>query len=220
MNVCKSFPSIKPPMRPPSFANAGKFGPKRWVIPVVMSAAIATFLPALSGQAAEKIVFRYGILRQSLSVAELSDFAETGEMSGKVERYLERINSNPQSVRQILTQPVPINHTLLDKALNNPAGNLMLDELGKMIQTPDDQENQEALRTALVKSTVKDNQFTLLEVVQNYPSDEIHLDVKRAIKTYQRLSKLQQPVQDAWKGTENLRERLKKQGIPIPDFLK
>lgn len=188
------------------------------VIWAIGAASILTIVP--QANAAQEIVFRYGILRQRLSVVELAKFAETGEKSPVLNRYLERTNSNPEEVRQVLTRPVAISPSTLDKGLNNPVANLLLDELGKMIQTPDDEGNREALRTALIASSEKDNQLSIVEVIQNYPTDEIHLDVKRAIKTYNRISQYQKPVQEALEKAGPLRDLLQKQGINVPDFLK
>ncbi|MBF2029919.1 MAG: alpha/beta hydrolase [Oscillatoriales cyanobacterium C42_A2020_001] len=184
----------------------------------IATAGILVTIPA--GKAADEIVFRYGILRQRLSVVELTKFAQTGEQSPVVERYLNRTNSNPEEVRELLNRPVNIERRLLDRGLNNAAGNMVLDELGKMIQTPDDEGNREALRAALLESTAGDNQLTMLEVIQNYPTDEIHLDVKRAIRTYERIAKYQGSIQEALKKSDSLRQILKDQGINIPDFLK
>lgn len=191
----------------------------RWSL-VAAIAALSLVAQAPSAKASDEIVFRYGILRQRLSVIELTKFAETGEKSPVLERYLRRTNSNPEEIRQVLNRPVTIETGLLDKALNNPAANLMLDELGKMIQTPDDEGNREALRTALIESTRADNQLTVLEVIQNYPTDEIHLDVKRAIRTYEKVANYQQSVQEALKKAGPIRDVLKKQGIDLSDFLK
>lgn len=186
---------------------------------VLAIATLGISLTTASAQAANEIVFRYGIWRQRLSVIELTNFAQTGEQSPVLRRYLERTNSKPEEVRRILNQPVDVNQRLLDKGLDNPASNMLLDELGKIIQMPDDEGNQEALRESLLTSA-KDNQITVLEVIQNYPSDEIHLDVKRAIRTYERVSKYQQPIQDALQRVGPLRQVLKDQGINLPDFLK
>lgn len=189
-----------------------------------VSLAIATLSVLLiapqQAQAAEEVVFRYGIFRQRLAVPELTDFAETGETSRVLGRYLKKANSDPESVRQVLNQPIDINRNLLDTALNNPAADKLLDELGKMIQTPNDNGNREALRTALLRSTEKDNQLTLLEVIQNYPTDEIHLDVKRAIKTYNQLAEYQEPLRQAIEKASEVRRILENQGITLPKFLK
>lgn len=187
-------------------------------IGAIAAASMLAIVP--QANASEEIVFRYGILRQRLSVVELTKFAQTGEKSPVLERYLQRTNSNPEEVRQVLNQPVEISQSTLDKGLNNSVANLLLDELGKMIQTPNDEGNREALRTALISSTAQDNKLTVLEVIQNYPTDEIHLDVKRAIRTYNQVSKYQKPVQNVLEKAGPLREILKNQGINVPDFLK
>jgi hypothetical protein len=192
----------------------------------VVSAAIATVTSFLllvpAGQAANEVVFRYGILRRRLAVVELANFAKTGEESRVLKKYLQMTNSDAESIRQVLNRPVDIDRSTLNTALNNPVANLVLDELGQIIQTPsnDIKENQTALRESLLTSAAKDNQFTLMEVIQNYPSDEIHLDVKRAIKTYNTVSKFQKPVEGALGQINQVRQILKDRGINLPDFLK
>lgn len=184
----------------------------------IASAIVLVHTPA--AEAAEKVVVRYGILRQSLSVAELTNFAEKGEMSRKVQRYLDMTKSDPAEIRQILTKPIDISSGTVSTALNNPLGDRMLDELGLMIQTPENEGNRDALRTAVIQSTAKDNKVSILEIIQNYPSDEIHLDAKRIIKTYNTLAKFQKPVEGILNNLGPIRELLQKQGINLPDFLK
>lgn len=186
----------------------------------IASAVLLMHTPA--AEAAEKVVVRYGILRQSLSVAELVNFAEKGEMSRKVERYLNMSKSDPAEIRQVLTKPIDISGGTVSTALNNPLGDRMLDELGRMIQTPENEGkgNRDALRTAVVQSAAKDNQVSILEIIQNYPADEIHLDAKRIIKTYNTLAKYQKPIEGILNTLGPVRELLQKQGINLPDFLK
>jgi hypothetical protein len=186
----------------------------------VAIASAVLLLNVSSAQAADKVVVRYGILRQSLSVAELTAFAEKGEMSRKVERYLNMSKSDPAEIRQILTKPITISAGTLTTALNNPLGDRMLDELGLMIQTPKNEGNRDALRTAVTQSATKDNQISILEIIQNYPADEIHLDAKRIIKTYNTLAKYQKPIEGILNNLGPLRDLLQKQGINLPDFLK
>jgi Alpha/beta hydrolase of unknown function (DUF1400) len=166
--------------------------------------------------AADKVVIRYGIVRQSLAVSELTDFAQRGEISPVLQRYLDRANADPAEMRRTLNKPIPVSGSTLKSLLSNQAGERMLDELGKMIQTPDDQGNREALQAALVKSAEADNNVTILETIQNYPSDEVHLDVKRMIRTYNTLDKTLRSSQGVLNQIEPLRELLRKQGVKVP----
>jgi Alpha/beta hydrolase of unknown function (DUF1400) len=179
-------------------------------------AGISLLFSAAVGQAAEKVVFRYGIIRQSLAVSELTDFAQGKETSPAVDRYLARANADPAEVRRTLNKPLPVSKTTLQTLLNNPAGERMLDELGRMIQTSDDRGNREALQAALVRSAEVDNTVTILETIQNYPADEVHLDVKRMVKTYNNLDKLTRSAQEVLNQVGPIQELLKKQGIKIP----
>jgi Alpha/beta hydrolase of unknown function (DUF1400) len=184
-----------------------------------LSAALAgasILISGSAGQAAEKVVFRYGIIRQSLAVSELTNFAERGEISPVLDRYLQRANADPVEVRRTLNKPLPVSGTTLKSLLNNQAGDRLLDELGKMIQTPDDQGNKDALQTALIKSAESDNNVTILETIQNYPSEEVHLDVKRMIKTYNNLDKVARPAQGVLNQIEPLRDLLRKNGVKVP----
>lgn len=183
-------------------------------IGAIAVASIFAIMP--SSQAADEIVFRYGILRQRLAVSELTKFAETGEESPVLARYLRRANAQPAEVRRILSQPLTIDRNTLDRGLNNVAGDFLINELSAIVKTPNDEDNQEALRNALLGSTVGDNKVTLLEVLQNYPNSEVHIDVKQAIRTYDRIAKYQQPIQNILQRVGPLRDILKNQGIKIP----
>ncbi len=183
---------------------------KKWLLQLGGAiAGVSMLLSASVGRAADEVVFRYGIFRQRLSVIELTNFAEKGEMSPVVERYLKRTNSNPEEVRRILNKPIAMSRGTLNTALKNPLGNMVLDELGGIIRTPDNTDNREALRIALLQSAQKNNQLTILSMIQNYPTDEIHLDVKQAIRTYERVSKIQKPVQNILEKIGPLRDLLK-----------
>jgi hypothetical protein len=174
-------------------------------IALITSSVLLLATPTL---AAEEIVFEYGILHQRLAVSELTTFAETGETSRGLAEYFRLTKSNPESIRQTLNQPLALNSNLLDYALNNPVGERLLDELGKTIQTPNGEGNREALQTALLESTARDQSLTLLEMLQHYPTDEIHLDVERAIQTYNRLAEYQKPFRKALETMESLRQSL------------
>jgi len=193
-------------------------GLKLWLqragIGAIAAASMFAIMP--SAQAADEIVFRYGILRQRLAVSELTKFAETGEESPVLERYLRRANAEPQEVRRVLNQPLTIDRNTLDRGLNNVAGDFLINELSAIIKTPNDENNQEALRNALLGSTVGDNKVTLLEVLQNYPNSEVHIDVKQAIRTYDRIARYQQPIQNILQRVGPLRDILKNQGINLP----
>lgn len=140
-----------------------------------------------SAIAAERVVLKYRILRESISVAELTQLAETGQTSPKLKAYLKLAQQSPESLRQPLVKPIGVNRRLLDRVLNSRPGEILLDQVGPVIHTPSNQANRQALRSALVLSATPDNQITLIEVLQNYPTSEVEVEGDRLEDTYRQL---------------------------------
>jgi hypothetical protein len=147
-----------------------------------------------AGLAAEKVVFRYGILQESVSVEELTTFAKTGEASPTLQAHLRTAKANPQEVQKALTQEITMDPVVLDRALNSAIGNLLLDQVGEAIRTPANVANRQALRSALVLSASEDKKISLLEVIQKYPTPEVYLEGDRLINAYNQLSGFEQQV--------------------------
>lgn len=138
--------------------------------------------------AAERVVFKYRILRESVSVPELARFAQTGQISPNLRTYFRLSGQRPETVRQTLTRPIKVNPVLLDRVLNSPLGNGALDQLGQAIQTPKGGAERQALRAALTLSASGDGTITLLEILQNYPTQEVIVDGDRIETAYRQLN--------------------------------
>ena len=99
-----------------------------------------------SVQAAERVVLKYSILRESISVQELSQLANTGETSRSLKNYLRLANKKPEELRALLNQNVDVDPVFLSKVLNSFAGGMILDPIGEVIHTPSKRANKESLR--------------------------------------------------------------------------
>lgn len=165
----------------------------------VLGMAIALLLPLSPAWAAESVLLKFLIFRESISVSELSTFAETGELSPTLNAYMAMSKQDPQNVQAILTQSVPVNLIMMDRVLNTPVGDIILDRLSEAIHTPSNQANRQALRSALVLSASGDNQITLMEVIENYPTSEVHVEGDRLLEAYSQLSRLSGRLQDILK---------------------
>jgi Alpha/beta hydrolase of unknown function (DUF1400) len=144
--------------------------------------------------AAETVVLKYRILRESVSVQELTKFAETGELSSDLQAYFKMSGQKPETVRQTLTKEVRVNPVLLDRVLNSKVGNTVLDPLGEAIQTPKGGAERESLRSAITLSVSGDGKFSILEILQKYPTQEVVLDGDRAEVAYNHLNELAEQV--------------------------
>lgn len=146
--------------------------------------------------AAERIVLKYRIFRESLSVSELSTFAENGELSRPLQINLALARQDPKAIRRYLTQPVRVSPIILDRVLNSPVGNIILDQLSQVIHTPSRQADRQALRGALVVSASGDNAVTLIDVMRNYSTARLEVEGDRLESTYRQLLRLRGRWQD------------------------
>ncbi|MBF2046023.1 MAG: alpha/beta hydrolase [Elainella sp. C42_A2020_010] len=129
-----------------------------------------------STNADKRIVLTFGPFRPSITLGELAQFAATGELSRGWRFYFNVANVDQDSVRRALSQTINLNASFLDRSLNTVLGEFVLYEVGQLVQTPSGTANIQALRAALVLSTLEDNQLSLLEFLENYPLQQIQLN--------------------------------------------
>ncbi len=177
------------------------FLPLRRALVIVASTSIflassSAMFGSVAANAAEQVVLKYLVFRQSVSVEELSTFAETGELSRSLQVNLRLAKQDPKVVRQYLTEPVEVNLIFLDRVLNSPVGNILLDELSRFVHTPSGLADRQALRSALVISASGDNTISLIEVIRNYPTSQVEVEGERLEGAYRQLQRLRGTLQD------------------------
>jgi Alpha/beta hydrolase of unknown function (DUF1400) len=169
---------------------------RRALVLIASTYIIFSSVPAF---AAERVVLKYRAFRESIPVEALSTFALTGKITSILPVDIAVGGKNSQAIRRYLTEPVKVNPVILDKVLNSPVGNVILDQLSQVIHTPSRKADRQALRSALVLSANKDSQITLLEVIQNYPSSEVEVEGDRLESAYNTLHRLQSSLQNLFK---------------------
>ena len=143
---------------------------------------LAQSVPPLPNFANRRLVIALGPLRPSISIGDLTTFAETGYLSPGWRSMLRMAKIAPADLRQALTQTVATSATNLDESFNSLLGEYALFKIGDVIQTPSNRANIQALRSTLVLSAAGDGQFTLLELLQRYPTSQIVLNGGRLIR--------------------------------------
>jgi len=154
---------------------------------VVLLILTALLFQPPRASAAEQVVVHYRILHQSMSVQELSVFAETGQLSQALQRNFSLSKQETQVIRLFLTQSVNVNAALLERILDSLIGSVILDQLGKAIYPFSKQGDRQSLRTALVVSASKDNNVSLIELVRNYPTPKVQVDGNSLGEVYQQI---------------------------------
>ncbi len=167
-----------------------------------LSTAIALSVLSPAAIAAEQVVFKYNVFERSIPVEDLTTFAETGKLTRDLKAYMRMSKQDPEKVRKTLTDKVDVNVVTLDRVLNSIVGSVVLDRLSQYVYTPSRKADKEAMRAALVLSASKDNNISILEIAQNYPTQEVHIDGERLIETYAQISLLRG-------GLDNILERIR-----------
>ena len=144
----------------------------------------------MPAQAAKSVVFKYGILRESISVADLSTLAQTGEPPASLRAFLKLARRDPAQLRQVLTKEIAVNPISLSQILNSFPGEVVLDLVSDVIRTPSGRASRESLRGALVSSALPDGSINLLEVLENYPTPEVYLEGDRLVEIYNNINRI------------------------------
>jgi Alpha/beta hydrolase of unknown function (DUF1400) len=131
--------------------------------------------------AAESAIIKYYIFQGSVSVSELKQLSETGELAPALAAQLKMANQKPEEFRKILNRRVAVEPVFLSKFLNNFLGESLLDYATEIVHTPDRAASRQALRGALVTSALNDHEIQLIEVLENYPTSEVHVDGNRLV---------------------------------------
>ena len=143
---------------------------------LLTGAAIIVVASSQPTQAAERLYVTYGPLGRSFSIEELRNFADTGETTRRLRWYLNLANVEPEKFRQILTKQVPLNLKLIDRITYSLPGEFALFQVGQVVHTKSRRANIQALRAALIISTTNDNKISILEFLENYPTQGMYID--------------------------------------------
>lgn len=152
-------------------------------------------LSTLPAEASEQVIMNYHIFQRSVWVSELATFADTGELSNQLEAYMDTAKLDPDNLRRTLTTPVPVDLIFLDRVLNSPMGEAILDRLSLAVHTPSHQASRQALRSALILSASDDSQITLMETIEKYPTQQVYVEGERLQDAYNQLTSLARPIQ-------------------------
>ncbi|MGK7876255.1 MAG: alpha/beta hydrolase [Xenococcaceae cyanobacterium] len=172
-----SFPSLPSWLRQPLSKLLSQGGI------LLLGAGAGVLFGSASAFASEEIILTYGPFAQSVAVKDLETFAETGQMSPSIRFLVNITNQDPEEVRKALTQELGVGMVFLSDVLNTLPGEYLLFEAGQIVHTKSRRANIQSLRGALVLSAYGDDKISLLEVFQNYPTQQMYIDGKTLANT-------------------------------------
>ncbi|MGL5944176.1 MAG: alpha/beta hydrolase [Waterburya sp.] len=133
--------------------------------------------------AAEKISFRYGLLEFSIPINSLETYATTGKTDRHLATYINSSNSQASAkFRKLLTYKLDIDSIIIYRFFNSYFGKTILSYLGEIIEIRPTKNGFYALRSALILATNEPEGLTLLNILQNFPTETIYIDGEISIK--------------------------------------
>lgn len=131
--------------------------------------------------AAETVAVRYGLFTQSVSIADLRQYAETGKASIALQDFLRYLNRDDRTaLRSALQTSIPVNLIALDRVLNAATGERFLRQLA---QADDRQDTAgvQALRAAFILG-IKSDQINILDALEAYPNRRLTINLPKALQ--------------------------------------
>ena len=158
-----------------SIQNKPSFGRLNWKALILgLGAGLSSLL--LPIQAAERVSFRVNNFQRSVSVPELVEFADHGEISKDLQSYFNYLKPNDQAaLREALNKYVPVTSVQAADFLATPLGKVVLQQIVKVLDLPS-QEAALALSSALILGS-ETGQLKLIQVLKDYPLPTIPVNV-------------------------------------------
>ncbi len=131
--------------------------------------------------AAEVITVRYGLFTQSVPIADLRQYAETGKASIALQDFLRYVNQADRiALRSALQTSIPVDLIALDRVLNATTGKRFLTQLAEA-DDRQDTAGVQALRAALILG-IKSGEINVLNALEAYPNPRLTINLPKALQ--------------------------------------
>ncbi len=144
-------------------------------------------LVSLPGKAAERVHFSFGLLERSVSVASLEAYAEAGTVNSDLAFFLSFLTPEVrEEFRTVLRTDYRLSSVAVAQSFYEPMGEQVLGYVGNLIQTGKRQNGLYALRSALILAAAQPSGFTLIDVLRQFPTQGMRIDLKVALNALRR----------------------------------
>jgi predicted dienelactone hydrolase len=138
-----------------------------------LAGAVLASAPANAG---ESLSFSYGPLIRSLKISSLKQFAKDGKVADDLAFFLQLTTAKQQEqFRESLSRRAPVDPMIVSRFFSSEIGEDVLERLGKGITLTRGGNGKYAIRSALIGAAFSKDGLTLLNVLQNLPTNlQIH----------------------------------------------
>lgn len=151
---------------------------------VLMGAGIGVFGMVGNASAAETVLLRFDETQVTVSIQEVEEFAESGTISGDLQEFFQKYPEIQEESQDILGEQITVTEAFIERTLSGSTGEFVLIQLRKLLSNPSGDSDIESLRTTLIDAYEDDNRFSVLELLQKYPEEEIYVDLRGLQQVY------------------------------------
>jgi predicted dienelactone hydrolase len=149
---------------------------------------VCTAAPAFS---ASRIYATYGPLEVSIPIESLALFASEGTIDSTWDGFARYANTQQLAqFRLALQARAEISPVTVAQFLYTPQGEVLLERLGRVIQTKARQPGFYAIRAALILAAADPEGLTIVNVLRKFPTYGIRIDIARGLDVANRLTTL------------------------------
>ncbi|MBD2579219.1 alpha/beta hydrolase [Oscillatoria sp. FACHB-1406] len=153
---------------------------------------------ATPARSADRVSLFVGPLEFSLAVESLQRYADNGNVQPDLAPYINRLNDEQQEqLRKILGTRAEVTPVAISQFLYTPQGEIILRELGTLIQTRSGQSGFYAIRSALILAAADKEGLTPLNVLRKFPTTSIRINSARVFELIGRVSSLVRQTEGA-----------------------
>lgn len=181
--------------------------------------AVGTATPAI---AADRIYITYGPLEVSVPIESLALFADEGKIDSNLDGFAQYAKQSQLDQIQIaLKARAEIRAVTIAQFLYTAQGELLLERLGRVIQTKARQPGFYAIRAALILAASDPEGLTIVNVLRKFPTHGIRIDIARGLGIAEELTTLINRSNRAVAGVAKLSEEqaVSEPEIPAKDIL-
>lgn len=146
---------------------------------------------ARPAHSAERIYVAYGIIRRSMPIESLEQYAEDGTIDTELADFARYVSDEQlEQLRVALTTEAEISEVAIAQFFYTPQGEALLRRLGSLIQTEAGNSGFYALRAALILAANSEGGLTLLNVLRYFPTEGIQVNIGQALEIANTLRQL------------------------------
>jgi hypothetical protein len=151
---------------------------------------------SLSAKAADRVVLKFESSQVTVPITNIRTFVATGEP--QTPEFIDFAKKNPrvgEILQKVLGKEITFSGKFREKLATSSVGEFVLTQVDKLISSGGT--GVEALRTSFQASLKSNNQVSILELLENYPTSTVYLDVAVLERVYDDVKVFAERIQPA-----------------------